>query len=122
MVKNLQLPPLPTASDRAFINIARIVQDFHTAGLPIWFLQPYKSWETCISCNILEIVPHVNPANILCISEYDPSFPLIYCSYMTNNMLLFMLICERGWCLKIHLRTSQKISGFILGASHFLPP
>ena len=27
----------------AFTNVARTVQDFHTAGLPIWFIQPKKS-------------------------------------------------------------------------------
>ena len=30
-------------------NIARTVQDFHTAGLPIWFIRPKKSWDAPIS-------------------------------------------------------------------------
>jgi len=82
-----QKPVATTVADciGVFTNIAHIVQDFHTAGLPVWFLRPYKSWETRISCNILEIVPHVNPANILCVSEHDPPFPPIYCDYMTNS-------------------------------------
>ena len=67
-----------------FTNIACIVQDFHTAGLPVWFLRPHKSWETPLTCNILEIVPHVSPADILCVSEHDPPFPSIYCGYMTS--------------------------------------
>src|SRR6266540_3324168 len=29
----------------AFTNIARVVQDFHTAGLPVCFLQPTVIWD-----------------------------------------------------------------------------
>ena len=67
-----------------FTNIARIAQDFYSAGLPVWFLRPHKSWETPLTCNILEIVPHVSPADILCVSEHDPPFPMVYCGYMTS--------------------------------------
>ena len=67
-----------------FTNIPRIVQDFHNAGLPVWFLQPHKSWEGSITCNIVKVVPHVSPADILCVSEHDPPFPPIYRGYMTK--------------------------------------
>ncbi len=67
-----------------FTNIAHIVQDFHSAGLPVWFLRPQKSWETPLTCNILEVVPHVSPADILCVSEHDPPFSLIYCGLATK--------------------------------------
>jgi hypothetical protein len=64
-----------------FTNVARVVQDFHTAGLPVWFLRPYQSWEAPITCNI---VTPLNPADTLCVSEHDPPFPAVYRGYMTN--------------------------------------
>jgi hypothetical protein len=45
---NGQRPPATTVSHcvEAFTTIACTVQDFHTAGLPIWFIQPQKYWDT----------------------------------------------------------------------------
>ena len=37
-------------------NIPSIVQDFYTAGLPVWFLQPSTVWDSPVKCNILKIV------------------------------------------------------------------
>lgn len=68
----------------AFTNIARVVQDFHTAGLPIWFLQPTTIWDSPCECNIVEIVTPLNPSDILCVSQHDPPIPPIFCGYATN--------------------------------------
>jgi len=85
-----------------FTNITLIVQDFHTAGLPVWFLRPQKSWKTPITYNILEIVPHVSPADILCVSEHDPPFPSIYCGYMTSNQRHATILAYlRTWLVHI---------------------
>jgi hypothetical protein len=68
----------------AFTNIARTVQDFHSAGLPVWFIRPQKAWDSPISCNILEIVSPLNPASSLCVSEHDPPFPPIFRGFATT--------------------------------------
>ena len=70
----------------AFTNVARTVQDFHSAGLPVWFIRPQKSWDSPISCNILEIVSPLNPASSLCVSEHDPPFSPIYRGFATSHM------------------------------------
>jgi hypothetical protein len=62
----------------SFTNIPRIVQDFQTAGLPVWFLRPSKIWETPVNCNILEITVPLKPADVLCVSQHDPPFAPIY--------------------------------------------
>jgi hypothetical protein len=62
----------------AVTNIARVVQDFHTAGLPIWFLRPSKLWDSHIQCNILEVVTPLNPADVLCVTQPDPPVPPIF--------------------------------------------
>ena len=60
-------------------HIPRIVQDFHTAGLPVWFLRPSTFWDSPIRCNILEIVTPLDPANLLCLSDHYPPFSAIFC-------------------------------------------
>ena len=40
----------------AIMNIPCIVQDFYTAGLPVWFLWPSIVWDSTVRCNILETV------------------------------------------------------------------
>jgi hypothetical protein len=79
-------PPAETVLNcvRAFTNIARVVQDFHMAGLPIWFLRPAKIWDSPVQCNILEVVAPLNPGDVLCVSKYDPPFPVIFCGHTTN--------------------------------------
>ena len=62
----------------AITNIPRIVQDFHTAGLPVWFLRPSTAWDTPVRCNILETVSPLDPADVLWVSEHYPPFPAIF--------------------------------------------
>ena len=68
----------------AFTSIVRTVQDFHSAGLPVWFIRPKKSWDSPISCNILKIVSPLNPASSLCVSEHDPPFSPIFRGFATT--------------------------------------
>ena len=62
----------------AITNIPRIVQDFWTAGLPVWFLRPSSAWDSSVRCNILEVVTPIDPADILCLSDHHPPFPAIF--------------------------------------------
>ena len=62
----------------AITNIACTVQDFHTAGLPVWFLRPSTNWDSPFRCNILEIVTPLDSADVLCVSEHYPPFPAIF--------------------------------------------
>jgi len=62
----------------AITNIPRIVQDFCTAGLPVWFLRPSTTWDNPVRCNILEIVTPLDPADVLCLSENYPPFSAIF--------------------------------------------
>ena len=68
----------------AITNIPHIVQDFYTAGLPIWFLRPSTTWDSSTKCNILETVTPLNPADILCISEHYPPFAAIFYGSATD--------------------------------------
>src|SRR6266446_3874400 len=80
-----QRPPATTVAHcvGAFTNIAHTAQDFYSAGLPIWFIRPQKTWDSPISCNILEIVSPLNPASSLCVSEHDPPFLPIFRGFAT---------------------------------------
>jgi hypothetical protein len=73
-------PPAETVANcmGAITNIPRIVQDFFTAGLPIWLLRPSTAWDHPIKCNILETVTPLDPADVLCVSENYPPFPAIF--------------------------------------------
>jgi len=62
----------------AITNIPRIVQDFYTAGLPVWLLRPSTNWDSPVKCNILKIVTPLDPANVLCVSEHFPPFRSIF--------------------------------------------
>jgi len=70
-----------------FTNVPEIVQCFHTAGLPVWFLREQKSWAgpIPIRCNILEVVTPLNPADILCVSQHDPPFSPIFRGFATDH-------------------------------------
>jgi hypothetical protein len=68
----------------AVTNIPHIVQDFYTAGLPIWFLQPSTVWDSPVRCNILEIVTPLDPANVLCVSQNYPPFRSIFYGSANN--------------------------------------
>jgi hypothetical protein len=68
----------------AFTHIPLIVQQFYSAGLPVWFLRPSTFWDTPAKCNILETVTPLDPANILCIEDHYPPFPSIFYGSQTD--------------------------------------
>ena len=80
-----QQPPATTVANciGAFTNIPYVAQYFHTAGLPIWFLQPWKTGP--FPYNILSVVTPLDPADSLCISPHDPPFPTIFRGYMNSR-------------------------------------
>jgi hypothetical protein len=59
-------------------NIPRIVQDYFTAGLPVWFLRPSTVWDSPVRCNILETVTPLDPADVLCVLENYPPSSIFY--------------------------------------------
>ena len=73
-------PPAETVANciGAFTFNAHTVQDFHMAGLPVWFLRPKTIWDSSVNCNTLKIVTAINPSNTLCIVEHDLPFPWIF--------------------------------------------
>ena len=73
-------PPAETVTNcvGAFTHVARVAQDFHMAGLPVWLLRPSKIWDSPVECNILEIVTPLNPTDALCVSPHDPLFPPVF--------------------------------------------
>jgi hypothetical protein len=68
----------------AITNIPRTVQDFCTAGLPVWFLRPSTTWDTPAKCNILEIVTPLAPASVLCVEDHYPRFRTIFYGSSTD--------------------------------------
>ena len=68
----------------AITNIASVVQEFYTAGLPVWFLQPSKVWDSPVRCNVLKTVAPLNPDDVLCVSDHYPPFPRIFYGYATD--------------------------------------
>jgi hypothetical protein len=53
-----------------------VVQDFFTAGLPVWFIQPFRPGP--FPHNILNVVTPFERADWVCIDKADPPFPAIY--------------------------------------------
>ena len=84
-----QKPPATIVANcvGAFTNVPQIVQSFHTAGLPVWFLRECKFWTgpNPIACNILKVVAPLNPTDILCVSQHDPPFTPIFCGSVTDH-------------------------------------
>jgi hypothetical protein len=78
-------PPATTVANciGAFTNIPHIAQYFHTAGLPIWFIQPWKTGP--FPYNVLDVVSPLDPADSLCISPHDPPFPVIFRGYVNSR-------------------------------------
>jgi hypothetical protein len=70
----------------AITNIPRIVQDFWTAGLPVWLLRPSSTWDSFVKCNILEVVTPIDPADILCVSDHYPPFSAIFKGSSSNPL------------------------------------
>jgi hypothetical protein len=79
-------PPAETVMNcmGAITNIPRIVQDFHTAGLPVWFLRPSTVWDSPVTCNILKTVTPLDPADFLCVSEHFPAFRSIFYGFAND--------------------------------------
>ena len=75
-------PPATTVANciGAFTNVPHIAQYFHRAGLPIWFIQPWKTGP--FPYNVLTVVSPLDPTASLCISPHDPPFPVIFRGYM----------------------------------------
>ena len=67
----------------AFTNVPHIAQYFHRAGLPIWFLHPWKTGP--FPYNVLTVVPPLDPEDSLCKSPHDPPFPVIYRGFMNSG-------------------------------------
>jgi hypothetical protein len=61
---------------RTFAVSPRVVQDFFTAGIPVWFLQPCRTGQ--FPYNVLNIVTPFEPADFLCLEHHNPPFPVIY--------------------------------------------
>ena len=68
----------------AITHILRIVQDFTTAGLPVWLLRPSTTWDSPVRCNVLKTVTPLDPADVLCVSENYPPFPSIFYGSSTD--------------------------------------
>jgi hypothetical protein len=68
----------------AITNIPRIVQDFCTAGLPVWLLRPSTAWDGPTRCNILEIFTPLNPDDVLCVSDHYPPCAAIFYGSATD--------------------------------------
>jgi len=54
----------------------RVVQDFVTAGLPVWFVQPCKTGP--FPYKVRNVVTPFEPSNFLCLDKHNPPFPVIY--------------------------------------------
>ena len=63
---------------------SHIAQYFHRAGLPIWFIQPWKTGP--FPYNVLTVVSPLDPTDSLCVSPHDPPFPVIFRGYMTAQV------------------------------------
>ena len=67
----------------AVTNIPNIAQSFHRAGLPIWFLHPWKTGP--FPYNVLAVASPLDPEESVCISPHDPPFPVIYRGYVNSR-------------------------------------
>jgi hypothetical protein len=59
-----------------------VVQDFFTAGLPVWFIQPFVPGP--FPHNILNVVTAFEPADFVCVDNAVPPFPVIYDGPLIN--------------------------------------
>jgi hypothetical protein len=91
-------PPATTVANcvGAFTNMPYIAQYFHRAGLPIWFIQPWKTGP--FPYNVLAVVTPLDPMDSLCISSHDPPFPVIFRGYMNTREKHDAIHCySRKW-------------------------
>ena len=93
-----QQPPATTVANciGAVTNLPHVVQYFHNAGLPIWFL---RHWTTGpFPNNVLTVVSPLNPDDSLCVSPRDPPFPVIYRGYLNSKEKHDAIHCySRKW-------------------------
>jgi hypothetical protein len=54
----------------------RVVQDFVTAGIPVWFVQPCRTGP--FPYKVLNVVIPLEPSQFLCLDKHNPPFPIIY--------------------------------------------
>ncbi len=54
----------------------RVVQDFVTAGIPVWFVQPCRTGP--FPYKVLNVVTPFEPCDFLCLEKHNPPFPIIY--------------------------------------------
>jgi hypothetical protein len=80
-----QIPPATTVAKciGAFTTVPQIAQYFHTAGLPIWLIQPWKTGP--FPYNVLTVVSPLNPTDSLCISPHEPPFPVIFRGFVNTR-------------------------------------
>lgn len=78
-------PPATTVANciGAFTNLPHIAQHFYRAGLPIWFIQPWKTGP--FQHNVITVVSPLDPMDSLCISAHDPPFPVIFRGHMNTR-------------------------------------
>jgi hypothetical protein len=59
-----------------------VVQDFFTAGLPVWFIQPLVPGP--FPYNVLHVVTAFEPADFVCIDNAIPPFSVVYDGPLNN--------------------------------------
>lgn len=64
----------------AFTSSARVAQEFHDAGLPVWFVRETKKLieNPNSSPNVLKLVEARRPEQFLVVTESNPPFPIVY--------------------------------------------
>ena len=60
----------------AITVLPRVIQDFVTAGIPVWFVQPCKTGP--FPYKVLNVVTPFESSQFLCLDKHDPPFPVIY--------------------------------------------
>ncbi len=60
-----------------------VVQDFFTAGLPVWFIQPFKPGP--LPHNIRNVVTSFELSSFVCVDRADPPSPVIYDGPLSNH-------------------------------------
>jgi len=64
----------------AFTSSARVAQEFHDAGIPVWFIrETVKIIENLnTGPNVLKLVEVRRPEQLLVVTESNPPFPVVY--------------------------------------------
>jgi hypothetical protein len=67
----------------AITSRPQVVQEFFTAGLPVWFIQPLVPGP--FPHNVLNVVTSHERASFVCVDNADPPFPVIYDGPLTDG-------------------------------------